>query len=357
MVSSREQSLLPKTDIVPTASVVKMIGAIDQFNGMWRATKDFAPHLLSALEQAALVSSTGSSTRIEGTQLDDAEVERVLLASDTKMLTSSDEQEVAGYAAAVREVIREYPSLTVSEEQVKHLHSTMLQYSSKDSEHRGRYKIMPNRVTVTDQISKRRVVWLQTTAPEDTPRLMAELITWFNYENDAELQHRLLLIAVFIVVLLAIHPFQDGNGRISRLLTTLLLLKSGYTYVPYSSMESIIEARKDDYYHALRFTQQTLPTAQQNWQPWLNFFIAAMQQQKDRLASKLATERELQGVLSPIARKILEFIDSRGDASIGDIVTRLGIARNVVRTQLRLLVTQQYLTMVGKGRATRYVKK
>ena len=157
---------------------------------------------------------------------------------------------MAGYAAAVREIIREYHSFTVSEEQIKRLHSTMLQYSSKDSEHHGRYKIMPNRVVVTDQVSKRRVIWLQTASPEDTPRLMAELITWFNYENDAELQHKLLLIAVFTAVLLAIHPFQDGNGRISRLLTTLLLLKAGYTYVPYSSMESIIEARKDDYYHA-----------------------------------------------------------------------------------------------------------
>ena len=357
MAASERQSLLPRGEIVPSATVIRIIGEIDQFNGRWLATQSLAPQLLSALEHAALVSSTGSSTRIEGTQLDNVAVERVMAEKDTGALAAGDEQDVAGYAAALREVIRSYPSIEVSEDQIRYLHSTMLQYGSKDNEHRGRYKIMPNVVTAFDQVSKRQVVWLRAVPPEDTPRLMKELVAWFNAENDAGQQHALLLIAAFIVVFLAIHPFQDGNGRISRILTTLLLLKAGYTYVPYSAMESIIEDNKHDYYHALHFTQQTLPTLHQNWHPWLNFFVTTARQQKNSLAAKLATEQSLLGTLSPVARQILEFVSSKGDASVGEIIVGLGIARNVARTQLRNLITQQYLEMAGKGRAARYMKK
>ena len=357
MAASDGQSLLPRGDIVPSATIIKLIGEIDQFNGRWLATQSLAPQLLRALEHAALVSSTGSSTRIEGTQLDNAAVEKVLIAKDTDVLASEDEQDVAGYAAALREVISSYASIEVSEAGIRHLHSTMLQYGNKDSEHRGRYKIIPNLVTAFDQLSKRQVVWLRTAPPEDTPRLMQELIAWFNAENKSGQQHALLLIASFIVVLLAIHPFQDGNGRISRLLTTLLMLKAGYTYVPYSAMEKVVEDNKQDYYQALHFTQQTLPTTQQNWHPWLNFFITTAHQQKNLLAAKLTAEQSLLGSLSPVARQMLEFVSNQGDASVSEITTGLGIPRNVARAQLRNLVTQQYVEMTGKGRAVRYRKK
>lgn len=357
MASSERQSLLPKGDIVPSATVIRTIGEIDQFKGRWLATQNLAPQLLSALEHAALVSSTGASTRIEGTQLDNTAVEQIFRAGETKALTSGDEQDVAGYAAVLREIIRSYPSIAVSEAQIKHLHNTMLQYGNKDSEHRGRYKIMPNVVTAFDQVSKRQVVWLRAVPPEDTPQMMKELVAWFNAENNAGQQHALLLVAVFIVVFLAIHPFQDGNGRLSRILTTLLMLKAGYTYVPYSSMESIVEANQHDYYHALHFTQQTLSTAQQNWHPWFNFFVTTACQQKNILAAKIETEQSLLGTLSPVARQILEFVSSKGDASVGEIIVGLGIARNVAKTQLRTLVSQRYLEMVGKGRSVRYTKR
>ena len=357
MAVSDGQSLLPRGDIVPSANVIKLIGEIDQFNGRWLATQSLAPQLLRALEHAALVSSTGSSTRIEGTQLDNSAVEKVLIAKDIDVLASQDEQDVAGYAAALREVISSYPSIEVSEAGIRQLHNTMLQYGSKDNEHRGRYKIMPNMVTAFDQLSKRQVVWLRAVPPEDTPRMMQELIAWFNAENNSGQQHALLLIASFIVVLLAIHPFQDGNGRLARLLTTLLMLKAGYTYVPYSAMESIVEDNKQDYYQALHFTQQTLPTTQQNWQPWLNFFITTAHQQKNLLAAKLTAEQSLLGALLPVARQILEFVNNQGDASVSEITTGLSISRNVARTQLRNLVTHQHVEMTGKGRAVRYRKK
>ncbi len=95
-------------------------------------------------------------------------------------------------------------------------------------------------------------------------------------EREQAQLHPLLIIAIFVVVFLAIHPFQDGNGRLSRVLTTLLLLQAGYTYVPYSSLESVIEHNKEAYYLALRHTQGTIRTDAPNWQPWLVFFLRSL---------------------------------------------------------------------------------
>ena len=357
MAAAKKKSLLPSYDISPSAAVIKAIGEIDQFKGEWKAAQDLALHLLQTLEHATLVKSTGSSTRIEGTQLNDREVEELLAETGSKRFTTDDEQEVAGYASAVTEVLKNHSSISVSEKYIWYLHSTMLQYSSKDYKHRGQYKKRSNLVTAFDQTGKNRVVWLRPASPTDTPLMMRELVAWFNMEASAGRQHVLLLIAVFIVVFLAIHPFQDGNGRISRILTTFLLLKASYAYVPYSSMESIIEENKTDYYRALHFTQQTLPTSQQNWHPWIDFFISTVERQKNNLSSKLVNERRLRESLPPVARKILEFVRNRGDASIKEIVEKLTIDRNIARTHLRNLTVQDYLIIVGKGRSSRYVKK
>src|SRR5436305_1465806 len=116
--------------------------------------------------------------------------------------------------------------------------------------------------------------------PVDTPRFMLDLVTWFAGRLEQKRLHPLLVIAIFTVVFLAMHPFQDGNGRLSRILTTLMLLRAGYAYVPYSSLESIIEQSKEGYYQALRQTQGTIRTDNPNWEPWLLFFLRALQQQK-----------------------------------------------------------------------------
>ena len=109
--------------------------------------------------------------------------------------------------------------------------------------------------------------------------------------------HPLLVIAIFTVVFLEIHPFQNCNGRLSRILTTLLLLQSGYTYVPYSSLESIIEPNKKNYYLALHQTQGTIRTETPDWQPWVTFFLEALRKQKEKLESKIKRERLILGDL------------------------------------------------------------
>ncbi|HMY04712.1 MAG TPA: Fic family protein, partial [Candidatus Obscuribacter sp.] len=190
--------------------------------------------------------------------------------------------------------------------------------------------------------------------PFDTPHLMAELVAWLTETRDQHRLHPLLIAAVFIVVFLEIHPFQDGNGRLSRILTTLLLLQAGYAYVPYSSLESVIENNKEAYYLALRQTQGTIRTDSPNWQPWLAFFMRALQQQTRRLAVKVEREKFVLADLPELAVKILDYTRDQGRVTMRDMVRATGASSNTLKEHFRNLVKKKLLERHGAGRATWY---
>lgn len=237
-----------------TPEILGLITRIDEFKGAWRALGTLAPDRLSALRRVATIESIGSSTRIEGSRLTDRDIERLLSNLQINTFTTRDEQEVAGYAEVMDLVFASWQDIRLTENHIKQLHQQLLVHSDKDSRHRGHYKTSSNSVAAFDEAGNPLGVVFETASPFDTPRLMTELVDWFNEESAAERLHPLLLIGIWVVVLLEIHPFQDGNGRLSRVLTTLLLLQAGYAYVPYSSMESVIEQNKEGYYLALRQT-------------------------------------------------------------------------------------------------------
>src|SRR5471030_2090256 len=252
-----------------TPEILGLIAKIDEFKGAWRALGTLAPDRLSALRRVATIESIGSSTRIEGSKLSDREVERLLSKLQIKSFTTRDEQEVAGYAEVMELVFRAWQDIPPTENHIRQLHRDLLAYSGKDERHRGSYKTASNSVSAFDADGRQIGIVFETATPFDTPRLMAELVNWLAEARDLRRLHPLLIVAVFIVVFLEIHPFQDGNGRLSRILTSLLLLQAGYAYVPYSSLESVIENSKDAYYLALRKTQITIRGESPNWQPWL----------------------------------------------------------------------------------------
>ena len=256
-----------------TPEVLSLIARIDEFKGAWRALGTLAPDRLSALRRVATIESIGSSTRIEGSKLSDREVEKLLSALEIKSFETRDEQEVAGYAELMDLVFSSWQDIPFNENHIKQLHQTLLRHSEKDERHRGQYKTNSNSVAAFDEHGTQIGIVFETASPFDTPRLMAELVAWVAQERDKAQLHPLLIISIFVVVFLEIHPFQDGNGRLSRVLTTLLLVQAGYAYVPYSSLESVIEINKEAYYLALRQTQGTIRTNAPNWQPWLEFFL------------------------------------------------------------------------------------
>jgi Fic family protein len=281
------------TNITITPEILKLIAEIDEFKGRWTVIETLAPEKLTTLRRIATIESVGSSTRIEGSKLSDAEVEKLLSGLHTKSFASRDEEEVAGYADAMDMIFEGYEAIASTENHIKQLHGVLLKYSSKDQDHRGQYKTVTNHVEAFGPDGKSLGVVFETATPFETPGWMKDLVDWFNRAVEEESHHPLILIGIFIVVFLAIHPFKDGNGRLSRALTTLLLLRAGYSYVPYSSMEGVVEQNKDSYYLALRRTQQTIRKEEQNWEAWLVFFLKTMAKQKDNLAAKVKEEQAL----------------------------------------------------------------
>src|SRR5262249_60995918 len=303
-------------NITITSEILKLIAEIDEFKGSWKAMESLAHEKLTSLRRIATIESVGSSTRIEGAKLTDREVEKLLSGVKGKSFASRDEQEVAGYADALDMVFESFEYITITENHIKQLHGVLLKYSSKDQKHRGHYKKVPNHVEAFDPDGKSLGVVFEATMPFETPGWMKELVHWFNESVSEETQHPLILVGIFIVVFLAIHSFKDGNGRLSRVLTTLLLLRAGHGHVPYSSMESVIEANKDNYYLALRRTQQTIRKGKQNWEYWLVLFLKTMVKQKNNLAVKIKEEQALRSSLPALSRQILELARARREITV-----------------------------------------
>ncbi|MGH8703417.1 MAG: Fic family protein [Burkholderiales bacterium] len=337
-----------------TPEILRLIARIDEFKGAWRALGALAPDRLSALRRVATIESIGSSTRIEGSKLSDREVERLLSNLQIKSFATRDEQEVAGYAEVMELVFSSWQDITLTENLIKQLNRDLLVYSEKDAWHRGNYKTLPNSVVAFDEDGKQLGVVFDPATPLDTPRLMTELVTWFNDEREARRLHPLLRIGLCVVVFLDIHPFQDGNGRLSRVLTTLLLLQAGYAYVPYSSLESVIEQSKESYYLALRQTQGTLRTESPDWQPWLLFFLRALAEQVRRLERKIERERLVLAALPALSLRIVEFVREHGRVTMGDAIRLTGGSRNTLKQHFRALVERGRLSLRGSGRGAWY---
>ena len=340
-----------------TPEILALIASIDEFKGAWRALGTLAPDRLSALRRVATIESIGSSTRIEGSRLSDREVEHLLSNPQIKSFATRDEQEVAGYAEVMELVFSSWRDIPLTENHIKQLHRDLLTYSEKDAWHRGNYKTSTNSVVAFDEDGKQLGVVFATAAPFDTPMLMTELVGWFNEETESAQLHPLLLIGMWVVVFLQIHPFQDGNGRLSHVLTTLLLLRAGYAYVPYSSLESVVERSKEAYYLALRQTQGTIRSEEPNWQPWLEFFLRALSEQVRRLNRKVEREKLVLAALPELSFQIVEFAREHGRITMGDAIRLTGGNRNTLKQHFRALVERGHLELHGGGRGVWYQLK
>lgn len=342
-----------------TPEILGLVARIDEFKGAWRALGTLAPERLSALRRVATIESIGSSTRIEGSKLSDREVERLLSNLAIKKFETRDEQEVAGYAELMDLIFRAWEDIPLTENHVRQLHQNLLQHSQKDARHRGSYKTHSNSVMAFDENGTQIGIVFETATPFDTPRLMTELLAWVNDERgksgkSGQALHPLLIVAIFVVVFLEIHPFQDGNGRLSRVLTTLLLLQAGYAHVPYSSLESVIEANKEGYYLALRQTQGTIRTDAPNWQPWLLFFLRSLAEQVRRLEKKIERERIVLAALPDLSLQIVEFAREHGRITMMDAIKLTGASRNTLKQHFRSLTERNHLEQHGSGRGTWY---
>lgn len=346
-------------DFQPTHEMLTLITAIDEFRGEWRALGSLGPETLRSLRRIATIESAGSSTRIEGAKLSDGEVEKLVGSLGKESFQSRDEQEVAGYAYVMESIQTAWQDLRISESILLQLHRDLLRYSNKDERHRGEWKSLDNPVAAFDADGKQVGIIFETGSPFETPMLMEKLLGWHAKEESDPILHPLLRVAVFNVVFLAIHPFQDGNGRLSRVLTNLMLLRAGYAYASYTSLESVIEHNKETYYLALRRTQNSFREAA-DWEPWILFFLRALKSQIRRLRDRLAEAPGAPPVtsipddLSPLAGQLLELLKARGTLSVGEAAEALGANRNTLKDKFNELVRKGYAELHGKGRGAHY---
>jgi len=352
--------MIKDPNIVLGQDLIKLIAEIDEFKGKWEALQHLSPDRLNALRKVATIESIGSSTRIEGSKLTNAEVEELLSDIQSQSFRNRDQQEVAGYAEAMDLVFQAFDEMRLTENHIKQLHQILLRHSTKDERHRGAYKTLDNHVVAYDVDGKEIGVVFETITPFDTPREMEALVHWASKAVDEEAMHPLLIVSVFVVVFLAIHPFQDGNGRLSRILTTLMLLRGGYDYVSFASLERVVEDNKDLYYKALRRTQTSLKNDNPDWEPWIRFFLHCLKKQKDNLAYRLEQEKAEQdddSALPELSLNVLELLKKHDRLTIAQIVEHIGANQNTLKVRLRELVQSGRITRHGKARATWYSRK
>ncbi len=339
----------------PDPHIVAIIAAIDEIKGQFRAGLKMTPQAITGLRKSVLVTSAGASTRIEGAKLTDEEVEKIMQGLAVSKFADRDSQEVQGYLETLQNVFDSFETLPLREGTITSLHKELLKYSNKDDTHRGEYKKKENTVGVLGPDGKVARIMFETTPAFLTAKEMQELVDWTKDAFEKNRFHPLLIIANFIVEFLKIHPFEDGNGRLSRVLTNLLLLRSGYQFVQYVSHEQIVERRKDEYYLALRKSQETFKTDHDTIAPWLNFFTSVVQEQATKAVALVEGDTEEEH-LSPKQVEVWNYISAVPEAGPSEIVNATGIALGTVRQALERLVELGKIKRIGKGRGTRYVK-
>jgi len=334
-------------------AILTTIAQIDELKGRWAGGAQLNPQTLARLKQSVLVTSTGASTRIEGAQLTDDEIEKLMRGIAIQRFADRDIQEVTGYFELLQNLFESWPELPLRESTIKHFHKELLKYVEKDTLHRGDYKKIDNKVHMVDAAGESIGILFDTTPAYLTPGAMQGLVEWTTATLQVGEYHPLLVIGNFLVEFLQIHPFQDGNGRLSRILTNLLLLQAGYRYMPYVSHEKLVEDNKPDYYLALLTSQKTLGSAQEDIVPWLTFFLKVLRSQA-QMAVALLSAANFEKTLSPNQLAVWRYLQTVAEASPLEIAKQAHVARPTVSQVINKLLDLQKVERIGQGRAVRY---
>lgn len=358
-----------------SVNIWSKITQIDELKGQWIAGAKLSPQVLGRLKRSVLITSTGASTRIEGAKLSDEDVEKMMRGIDIQKFTNRDKQEVKGYYELLENVFNSWKKLGFNESSIKHFHQELLKYVEKDEKHKGEYKKQENKVHMLDKAGNSVGVLFDTTPAYLTPKEMQELVEWTQEALKERSFHPLLIVGNFLVEFLNIHPFEDGNGRLSRVLTNLLLLKKGYEYMPYMSHEKLVEDNKPEYYVALRRSQKTFlsadspskalasagalakedKTKHEDITSWLDFFLTIFLKQSE-MAVELLSKENIEKLLSTKQLAVWQYLQQVEETTTGEIIKKTKIARPTVKQALDKLLRLKKIERIGLGRSTRYRK-
>lgn len=328
--------------------LIGIISQIDRFDASWSSIEKREGQSLKQLKSIATVLSVGASTRIEGSKLTDQEVDTLLQNIDITKLEDRDSQEVVGYFETFDTISESYAEISITESSIKNLHNILMRFSKKDEWHKGEYKKHSNAVEARNPEGSKQIIFETTPAGFQTEDAMRNLILWYNSDTET---HPLVKSALFTYEFLSIHPFQDGNGRLSRLISSLLLLRHGYSWIQYISLEHEIEKRKLEYYRVLRNCQTQRPN--ENVSEWVTFFFDALLNVQSKLLKKLDLEGH-QNLLSPREKAIITYIENNPGCKSGEISKKLNIPNPTIKRLLGVLVNMNLITKHGAGPGTNY---
>jgi len=331
--------------------LINLISEIDRFDANWTAIERREGQSLKKLKSIATVRSVGASNRIEGNRMSDEEVDVLLQKIDNTKLTDRDSQEVVGYFEVLDLISASYENITVTESHIKSLHNSLMKYSAEDEWHKGNYKLHSNAVEASFPDGTRQIIFQTTEAGFATEDAIRALLNWYNSETEV---HTLIKVASFVYDFLSVHPFQDGNGRLSRLISTLLLLKNGYKWIQYVSFEHEIENRKNEYYQVLRSCQAQRPN--EDVTVWIQFFLNCLSNIQSQLQSKLQ-KSGMETQLSPKEKSIYSIIQNRPNIQSGKIAEKLAIPAPTVKRILLELLNKGLIEKQGNGRNVSYTIK
>lgn len=341
-------------DFKTTQRIFLKIAEVEKFQGMWEHLEKSGKNILKELRHIATIQSIGSSTRIEGSKLSDKDIQSLLRHLEINKLETRDEQEVIGYWEVLELIIDNSSSITLSENYLLQLHSILLKYSEKDIRQRGKYKNLTNKVVATYPDGTQKDIFT-TTEPHLVSKEMTDLLEWTNNELEKKEINAILIIATFVYEFLSIHPFHDGNGRLSRLLTTLLLVKENYVYIQYASFEHIIEERKREYYKVLMECQKNRYSENEKIDLWVEFFLDCLISLSKKLEIKLQNFSLNGDYINPRQKDIIALIQTRGSIKLAELDAQFSdVSIHTLKKDLKLLVEKELINKSGDKKGTFY---
>lgn len=334
--------------------IMKQLSIVDNFKGSWDLLELQHSKHLKELRKIATIESIGSSTRIEGATLTDEEVEKLLKSVKIIKLTTREQQEVVGYYDTLQIILDNYQDIELSERYIHQLHGILLKHSGKDQSHKGKYKTLSNQVVANYPDGTQRTIF-RTTEPAMTGKEMEELIFWVNERKQKSDMHPVMITATFVYEFLSIHPYQDGNGRLSRLLTTLLLMQQEYEFIQYVSFEHIIEERKEEYYRTLMEGQKNRYQETEKIDQWILFFLDCLVTLIKRLEAKYEVYNKLSKDLNERQKLVLEFVRKQKKVRMSEVEENFkNQSRNTLKKDIAYLVNEGLLLKTGERKGTRY---
>jgi len=332
-------------------AIITQIAAIDEFKGWWRGRGLPTPVLRKHVRPTVAVSAS-ASTQIDGRNT--AAGRGRAFGRGRPVGDAQASAARAAYAAVLRAVFDDSSGLRFGQDLILQLHERLLRNSPVTPSRRGRYKTVAD--TTSDYMHRKmESPALRAADPDLTPQLMATATAWTVDRLAGREFHPLLVIANFVLEFLAIRPFVDGNGRLSRILTTLLLLQCGYTHIRYVSLERVIAHRWTDYYLGLRRAQANANLPSPDITPWLHAFLEVLHVQVEQLWQRLATHRE-DARLSRNQLAVLGLLEHNEELTNRLVCHALDLPKDTAKQVLTRLARLDLVRRMGAGRAVRYRK-